>query len=83
MREIHRSPVDSPHKGPVTRKMFPFIDVLVYAIYSIDFEVSKLGDTYIHRYPDDKDLRIDTDYISIRRDSVGSMSNQRRSKVLC
>ena len=21
---IHRWPVDSPHKGPVTRKMFPF-----------------------------------------------------------
>ena len=23
---IHRSPVNSPHKGPVTRKMFPFGD---------------------------------------------------------
>ena len=23
----HRRPVDSPHKGPVTRKMFPFDDV--------------------------------------------------------
>ena len=23
----HRSPVNSPHKGPVTRKMFPFVDV--------------------------------------------------------
>ena len=29
VRGIHRSPVDSPHKGPVTRKMFPFDDVLV------------------------------------------------------
>ena len=26
-REIHRWPVNSPHKGPVTRKMFPFDDV--------------------------------------------------------
>ena len=26
---IHRSPVNSPHKGPVTRKMFPFDDVIV------------------------------------------------------
>ena len=25
---IHRWPVDSPHKGPVTRKMFPFDDVI-------------------------------------------------------
>ena len=26
-RGIHRWPVNSPHKGPVTRKMFPFDDV--------------------------------------------------------
>ena len=24
------SPVNSPHKGPVTRKMFPFDDVIMY-----------------------------------------------------
>ena len=29
---IHRWPVNSPHKGPVTRKMFPFDDVIVYII---------------------------------------------------
>ena len=28
VRGIHRSPVNSPHKWPVTRKMFPF-DTLV------------------------------------------------------
>ena len=28
VRGIHRSPVISPHKGPVTRKMFPFDDVI-------------------------------------------------------
>ena len=27
---IHRWPVDSPHKGPVTRKMFPFDDVIIH-----------------------------------------------------
>ena len=27
VREIHGWPVDSPHKGPVTRKRFPFDDV--------------------------------------------------------
>ena len=27
MNGIHRWPVDSPHKGPVTREMFPFYDV--------------------------------------------------------
>ena len=29
VRRIHRSPVDSPHKGPETRKMFPFDDVIM------------------------------------------------------
>ena len=28
-RGIHRRPVNSPHKGPVTRKMFPFDDVIM------------------------------------------------------
>ena len=26
---IHRGPVNSPHKGPVTRKIFPFDDVIM------------------------------------------------------
>ena len=29
VRGIHRSPVNSPHKWPVTRKMFPFDDVII------------------------------------------------------
>ena len=29
VREIHRWPVNSHHKGPVTRKMFPFGDVIM------------------------------------------------------
>ena len=27
---IHRGPVNSPHKWPVTRKMFPFDDVIMF-----------------------------------------------------
>ena len=30
---IHRGPVNSPHKGPVTRKMFPFDDVIMSIIF--------------------------------------------------
>ena len=34
VREIHRRPVNSPHKGPVARKMFPFDDVImVFGLY--------------------------------------------------
>ena len=29
VRGIHRSPVNSPPKGPVTPKMFPFDDVIM------------------------------------------------------
>ena len=30
VRGIHRWPVNSPHKWPVTRKMFPFDDVIMF-----------------------------------------------------
>ena len=35
VRGIHRRPVNSPHTWPVTRKMFPFVDVimLIWFIY--------------------------------------------------
>ena len=29
VRGIHRSPVNSPHKGPVTQIMFPFDDIIM------------------------------------------------------
>ena len=31
VRGIHRWPVNSPHKGPVTRKMLPFDDVIMFS----------------------------------------------------
>ena len=31
VRGIHRRPVNFPHKWPVTRKMFPFDDVIMYS----------------------------------------------------
>ena len=34
VRGIHRWPVNFPHKGPVTRKMFPLDDVIVQQISS-------------------------------------------------
>ena len=34
----HQSPVNSPHKGPVTRKMFPFDDVIMEGV---TFQVKK------------------------------------------
>ena len=33
---IHRGPVNSPHKWPVTRKMFPFDDVIMGVLHHAD-----------------------------------------------
>ena len=38
VRGIHRGPVNSPHKWPVTRKMFPFDDVIM----SIGIPITKI-----------------------------------------
>ena len=45
VRGIHRRPVNSPHKGPVTRKMFPFDDVIMYK-YSHMYASHKLWTIY-------------------------------------
>ena len=59
---IHRSPVNSPHKGPVIRKTFPFDDVIIFikhftgACYYISMQGLKLnndskrGPRYIRRW---------------------------------
>ena len=47
----HRWPVDSPHKGPVTRKLFPFDDVIMIPCYwchqnNLSWIVPLLGTKY-------------------------------------
>ena len=37
VRGIHRWPVNSPHKGPVTQKMFPFDDVIMIKLVFFKF----------------------------------------------
>ena len=44
VRGIHRRPVNSPHKGPVTRKMFPLDDVIMYSWFIL-FEQTKYQHT--------------------------------------
>ena len=43
---IHRSPVNSPHKWPVTRKMFPFDDVIMSSIFSHYHPASGVTQTF-------------------------------------
>ena len=39
VRGIHRWPMNSTHKEPVTRKMFPFADAIMGVLYSRGIEV--------------------------------------------
>ena len=41
VREIHRGPVNSPHKWPVTRKMFAFDDVIMFKSYRMSLNLWK------------------------------------------
>ena len=40
---IHRGPVNSPHKWPVTLKMFPFDDVIMRKNYCFDYDLNSDG----------------------------------------
>ena len=40
VRGIHRGPVNSPHKWPVTRKMCPFDDVIMKLVQYNEYLVS-------------------------------------------
>ena len=44
------SPVNSPHKGPVTRKMFPFGDVIIRSILANSLKPRGSGLEYIYRH---------------------------------
>ena len=41
VRGIHRWPVNSPHKGPVTRETFPFDDVIMRTHVNLRFRLSR------------------------------------------
>ena len=41
VRGIHQSPVNSPHKGPVTRRMFPFDDITMNSFHAISINAQK------------------------------------------
>ena len=40
---IHQWPVKSPHKGPVTRKMFPFNDVIMLGVFQYTWRSLELS----------------------------------------
>ena len=56
VRGIHRWPVDSPYKGPVTKKMFPFDDVIMMwmgigVITKVMVTLNHVGGSFIFSVP--------------------------------
>ena len=47
VRGIHRWPVNSPHKGSVTRKMFPFDDVIMLTRWTPRFRFSLVCSSFM------------------------------------
>ena len=60
VKRIHRWPVNSPHKGPVTRKMFSFDDVIMFTGESLNVPSDDQG-----RPPDDLSVSMNAVRISI------------------
>ena len=46
VRGIHRGPVNSPHKWPVTWKMFPFDDVIMGGDITLRKQLNRMLDSY-------------------------------------
>ena len=71
VRGIHRGPVNSPHKWPVTRKMFPFDDVIMEKGDVLQHNVCGNIYTNIHRLLISLDQGIkNTIRISFSQDSL-------------
>ena len=51
VREIHRGPVNFPHKWPVTRKMFPFDDVIMKIPGCLILDLLYLGNIFVPHIP--------------------------------
>ena len=48
VRGIHRGPVNSPHKWPVTRKMFPFDDAIMFKVDNFTWKSHPSLTVYIY-----------------------------------
>ena len=69
VRGTHRGPVNSPHKGPVTRKMFPFDDVIMVTWTNADS--SPMGFCSISQKP----IQISTPRINLKIKNSNLLTN--------
>ena len=62
---IHRGPVNSPHKWPVTRKMFPFDDVIMFRHLNITPMWCRCYDEPTHLFTPTMELMLKQDTSSL------------------
>ena len=69
VRGIHRWPVNSPHKGPVTRKMFTFDDVIMSSVITgfHPHKKDRLGVNKLLKKEKAVDLRPHNDHVTVTR----------------
>ena len=72
VRGIHRGPVNSPHKWPVTRKMFPFDDVIMTIAIIDEFSTLSNCDLYSFSLQSHQDWNLLSELEDIR------MKNERQ-----
>ena len=62
VRGIHRRPVNSSHKGPVTRKMFPFHGVIMMALPQISHNYLTILKTKFRKSMKNSDISLDPQF---------------------
>ena len=81
VRGIHRWPVNSPHKGAVTRKMFPFDDVIMMLLFYFQTEISSV---WLFQCPWFNNIQSGAhDNPSLHRYQFGHVSSQWETSLPC
>ena len=83
MRGIHRWPVNSPHKGPVTRKMSPFDDVIMNHALCNSYSYCWLLFRH-HNVKPDKELRTTSSdvYLKVNRGNFLNVLNTSTKSIV-
>ena len=84
VRGIHRRPVNSPHKWPVTRQMFPFDDVIMFNVLETHgaMRFSQISSAIQWRPPVIKDKGMFIMYIQYYGDARSQVSSNHGSTYL-
>ena len=70
MQGIHRWPVNSPHKWPVTREMFPFDDVIMALIHLCPLSIILISDIFSTFGLQDRSMSWESEWVYVETDII-------------